>query len=81
MKSLQKECLLPAKKNMFIGIDDSYLDFEAHRSIIAGLSLFKPQNFNVSEFRVLILGGGLCGLGKFLYNHFNHMKITNVEIS
>lgn len=55
---------------MFIGIDDSYLDFEAHRGIVAGLSLFKPNDLNVSEFKVLILGGGLCGLGKFFYNHF-----------
>jgi len=33
---------MPEKKGMMIGIDDSYLDFEAHRAIIAGLGLFKP---------------------------------------
>lgn len=55
---------------MYIGIDDTYLDFEAHRGIIGGLSLFKNTTFNVPEFKVLILGGGLCGLGKFFYNHF-----------
>ncbi|KRX03797.1 hypothetical protein PPERSA_04305 [Pseudocohnilembus persalinus] len=81
LKEQEHYQLMSKKKNMFIGIDESYLDFDAHRAMVAGLSLFSSQDFNVNEFKVLILGGGLCGLGKFLATHFAHLNITNVEIS
>jgi spermidine synthase len=66
---------------MVIGIDESYLDFEAHRAMIAGLSLINVDTFTKKELNVLVLGGGLCAISKFLYLHFANTKTTSIEIS
>ncbi len=31
--------MLPEKQGLVIGIDHNYLDFEAHKAMVAGLSL------------------------------------------
>ena len=72
------QSIVPSKKNMVIGIDDGYLDFEVHRSMIASMSLMQTQNKPID---VLILGGGLCCLGKFIESHFSQCSVTSVEIS
>ncbi|EAR90517.1 methyltransferase domain protein (macronuclear) [Tetrahymena thermophila SB210] len=73
--------ILPPKKNMVIGIDESYLDFESHRAMIAGLSLLGADAFEKKELNILVLGAGLCALSKFIYNHFANTKLNNIEIS
>lgn len=66
---------------MVIGIDESYLDSEEHRAMIAGLSLVNVEAFTKKDVNVLVLGGGLCAISKFLYLHFANTKITSIEIS
>ena len=66
---------------MVVGIDESYLDSEVHRAMIAGLSLIDIETFTKKELNVLVLGGGLCAISKFLYQHFANTKITSIEIS
>lgn len=73
--------ILPPKKNMVIGIDESYLDFESHRAMIAGLSLIDVETFTEKkELNVLVLGAGLCSLSKFIFTHFGNTKVVSIEI-
>lgn len=78
---LQQSILAP-KKNMVVGIDESYLDQEYHRAFIAGLSLIDKEVFSEKQdMNVLVLGGGLCAISRFIHNHFANTKITTVEMS
>lgn len=54
-------------------MDNNYLDFEAYVAIVAGLA------FNNAK-EVLILGGGVGLLSRFLNEHFK-VKVTNIELS
>ncbi|CAD8060411.1 unnamed protein product [Paramecium primaurelia] len=54
-------------------VDNSYLDFEAYVAIVAGLAFNKAKE-------VLILGGGVGLLSRFINEHFG-VKVTNIELS
>ena len=71
--------LLNEKKEYYIGIDQTYLDFDCHKLMVVGLALMEPNLLENS--RVLVLGGGLCALSSFLLQHFKAFYIETVEIS
>jgi hypothetical protein len=81
-KEIAKKALyVPEEDGQIVGTDDSYLSFEFHRLMIAGLGLVAPTVQSATQFNVLILGGGAGILSKFFYYNFPNSKIDTVEIS
>ena len=71
--------LLNEKNGYYIGIDHSYLDFNCHKLMIVGFALMESNL--LENAKVLVLGGGLCALSCFLYQHFKGFDIDTVEIN
>ena len=78
---LTKLSLLPNKKGRLVGIDESYLAFECHRTMVAGLG-FVSKNFCENKIhQVLILGEGAGIMSKFMYYNLPNTTVEAVEIS
>lgn len=79
-KNKQFPSLLIEKPGFFAGIDHSFLDFECHKLIVVGLALMSCEFFEQKIKKVAVLGGGLCALSGFLYEHFAGFHVETVEI-
>ena len=72
---------METKKGTVVGMDETYLSFEFHRIMIAGLSLIGDKTDLSQGMKALVLGGGACILSKFLYHHFPESTIDTIELS
>lgn len=80
-KEISKKSLLEARKGRVVGPDESFLTFEFHKIMIAGLSILGKRVYEANPLRVLVLGGGAGILSKFFYYNFPNSKVDTVEIS
>ena len=48
---------------------------------MSGFSLFKLEDLLQKDFKIIVLGCGLCALSKFIYNYFENIAFTNIDIS